>query len=204
MNKLLLFSISLFLFSCTETKKINLPYIGHDKIIEGDTIHHTIPFFSFVNQDSIVIDNQSLSEYIYVSDFFFTYCPAICPKVKQQMLRIYDKYEKENIIKLVSHTLDPKRDNVETLNNYAFNLGVNNNKWHFLTGDRDEIWDIAEEYLNVAIEDDEAPGGINHSGRIILVDTQGHIRAFADGTDSDDVTDFLNEIDVLLNEYRAN
>jgi protein SCO1/2 len=202
-NKFLVFCIIILLLSCADSNKDKLPYLGHDEIVKGDTMHHKIPPFSFVNQDSITIDNQNLSDYIYVSDFFFTYCPSICPKVKQQMLRIYDKYEKENIIKLVSHTLDPKRDNIETLSNYAYNLGVNNDKWFFLTGDRDEIWDIAEKYFNVAIEDDEAPGGINHSGRIILVDTQGHIRAFANGTDSDDVTNFLKKIDTLIEEYHA-
>ena len=99
------------------------------------------------------------------------------------MLRIYDKYEQQDLIKLVSHTIDPKRDTPDRLKQYAENLNVNTNKWLFLTGDQDEILDIADDYFVAAMENEDAPGGFDHSGKILLVDTKGHIRAFADGTD---------------------
>lgn len=128
-------------------------------------------------------------------------CPSICPKVKKQMLRIYDRYENQDIVKLVSHTIDPKRDTPDRLKQYANNLNVDSNKWLFLTGDQDEILDIADAYFVTAMEDDNAPGGFDHSGKILLVDTKGHIRAFADGTDPKSVDDFFDDIDRLLYEY---
>ncbi len=201
MKNIIVIVIVLSLLSCKEEKK-TLPIIGQVEIVDGDTIYHSIPDFKFVNQDSIYIDNASLSEYIYVSDFFFTSCPTICPKVKKQMLRIYDKFENEDKLKLVSHTIDPVRDNVETLKLYSSNLDVSSEKWFFLTGDKNKLLDMADDYFVVAYEDDEVAGGFDHSGKILLVDQNRHIRAFCEGTDPDDVTEFLKDIQHLLDEVK--
>lgn len=187
--------------ACKQEGNTPLPILGFSEVVDGDTIYHKIPEFDFITQDSAAINNETLSESLYIADFFFMSCPSICPKVKQQMLRIYKRYEKEEIIKLVSHTLDPKRDTPERLKMYANNLGVETDKWMFLTGDKDDIYDIAADYFVSAYEDEEAPGGLDHSGKILLVDTKGHIRAFAEGTDPEDVTDFFSDIDKLLAEY---
>lgn len=194
--------IAILISSCAETKKQKLPYIGFHDINGSDTSFYKIPSFNFFNQDSVEINNEKLSNSIYVADFFYTYCPTICPIVKNQMLRIHDKFQDENSFKLVSFALDPKRDNIEHLNLYSNNLGVNSKKWHFLTGDRDEIWDLAEKYLISVKEDTEEPGGIYHSGKIILIDTEGHIRGFIEGTNEDEVTKFMKDIKLLLDETK--
>ena len=104
---------------------------------------------------------------------------------------------------MVSHTLDPVRDNTDVLSRYSKNLGVDTDKWMFLTGEKDELREMALKYFVAVVEDDEAPGGLDHSGKIVVVDKQGHVRAFAEGTDPDDVTELMKEIDVLLNEYQT-
>lgn len=172
--------------------------MGFHSISQTDTIYHTIPEFEFVNQDSFVVNNDSLSDVIYVADFFYTNCPSICPQVINQMIRIHDRFIENESLKLISFALDPKRDNVERLSEYAKNLDVNNEKWHFLTGDKDQLWTLAEEYLIGVSEDDEEPGGISHSGMIILIDKDGHIRSFADGTIKEDVNELMLDIDLLL------
>ncbi len=201
MKRLSLILLVLSLISCQEKPLGPLPYIGGTEVIQGDTIHYQIPDFSFVNQDSQVINNASYNDKLYVADFFFISCPSICPKVKQQMLRIHDKYQNDNRVKLLSHTLDPKRDTVAALAQYADKLGVKSTKWDFVTGEKDSIYGLNEDYFIVAYEDDEAPGGIDHSGKIILVDQNRHVRGFAEGTDPESVTEFLKTIDVLLEEY---
>ena len=197
--------IGFFVVAC-ESKSSDkpLPIIGRLEIVDGDTIHHTIPDFEFINQDSQLVTNQELTEYIYISDFFFTSCPSICPIVKKQMLRIYDKYKSNSMVKLVSHTIDPKRDTADKLKRYAADLGVDTDKWVFLTGDKESLLDIADEYFVAAYEDPDAPGGFDHSGKIILVDTKRHVRSFAEGTDPEDVDRFLKDIDKLLREYDSN
>ena len=202
-NKLysLLIILSITVNSCVEKDNSPLPIIGNREVVDGDTIYHTIPPFEFMSQDSTLITNASLSEGLYISDFFFMSCPSICPKVKKQMLRIYDKYEGNPKLKFVSHTLDPKRDTPPRLKLYAENLGVDTNQWMFLTGDQDDIMDMADEYFVAAMEDASAPGGFDHSRKILLVDTKGHIRAFADGTDPESVDDFFGDIEKLFSEY---
>ncbi len=172
--------------------------MGFHDISQTDTIYHTIPAFEFVNQDSLSISNDSLSDVIYVADFFYTNCPTICPIVINQMIRIHDEYIEKESLKLLSFALDPKRDNVKRLSEYSENLEVNNEKWFFLTGDKDDIWNLSEEYLVAVAEDDDEPGGISHSGNIILVDKDGHIRSFADGTDEVEVNRLMSDIDLLL------
>ncbi len=194
--------ITVFIYSCNQ-KPNNLPIIGfQEKQEDGSINYHKIPPFSFSNQNGEIIDNESFKDKIYIADFFFTSCPSICPKVMKQMMRIADAQKDNDNFMLISHTIDPKRDNIDVLKKYANNLGVDQKKWHFLTGDKDNLLDMADEYYVAAFEDPTAPGGFDHSGKILLIDTAGHIRAFCDGTDPDDVSDFIKDIDILMNEYK--
>lgn len=187
--------------SCSDDK--TLPILGHKEVLaSGDTLYHKIPKFSFINQDSVFITNKTYEGKIYVSDFFFTACPTICPQMAAQLLRIYKKYEDNDQVMILSHSIDPVRDSVPRLKDYASKLGVSSDKWSFVTGIRTEIYDIAEDYFSIAMEDDEAPGGFNHSGRIILIDWNGHIRSFCDGTDTGEVNGLMKDIDKLIKEYR--
>jgi len=189
------------LLSCKNGPK-ELPIIGfQEEGADGETIYHKIPPFEFMNQDSSLVTNAKYADKIYVADFFFTSCPAICPKVMKQMMRIADTQTDNDKFALVSHTIDPKRDTPEKLRLYANNLDIDVTKWDFLTGDQDELLDMADEYYVAAFVDETAPGGFDHSGKILLVDTKGHIRAFCDGTDPDSVTEFIEDIDVLMKEY---
>ncbi len=196
----ILLSLMVFAASCSNHQAVPLPKYGHFEVVGNDTVFHQVRAFKFLNQDSLYISDQTLSEYIYVADFFYSYCPTICPKVKSQMIRIHDKFDQVEELKLVSFALDPKRDNVEHLHSYAHNLGVDHQKWYFLTGDKDKIWDLAEDYLISVRDDPDEPGGIYHSGKILLIDKNGHIRAFANGTLEDEVTELISRIEDLLKE----
>jgi protein SCO1/2 len=168
--------------------------------MNGDTVYHAIPDFSFLNQDSQVITNESFTDKAYVADFFFISCPTICPKMTKQMLRIYHHFENDDRLLLLAHSIDPKRDTVGALKVYSHNLGVSSSKWHFVTGNQDSIYSIADDYFSIALVDSTAQGGFDHSGRIILVDKNRHIRSYCDGTDEKDVTRFMKDIERLLNE----
>ncbi len=178
-----------------------LPILGFkDTDTNGNTIYHTVPDFSFIDQDSNEITNNTFKGKAYIADFFFIHCPSICPKVKAQMMRIYEAYEDKDDLYLLSHTLDTKNDTIPALKAYADKLEVDSKKWHFVTGDHDLIYSIADDYFVAALVNEDAPGGFDHSGRIILVDEKRHIRAFAEGTDPKSVDKFLIDIEKLLNE----
>jgi protein SCO1/2 len=196
------------ILGCTEAKNsFELPVLGRPKIVTrevngemiSDTLSHRIDRFSFVNQDSVIVTNDTFKDKIYVADFFFTSCPTICPVMKQQMLRVYDKYKEEDQLAILSHTIDPEYDTVGLLNDYASRLGVSSDKWHFVTGEKDEIYEIGESsYMVVANEDENAPGGFIHSGAFLLVDQQGQIRGVYDGTLEEQVDLLIKDISRLL------
>ncbi|MEZ4917682.1 MAG: SCO family protein [Saprospiraceae bacterium] len=177
-----------------------LPILGERDVVNGDTIYPTVRDFEFMDQDSQLINNQTFDGKIYMVDFFFIHCPTICPKVKAQAKRIYDKYENDERLVLLSHSIDVGNDTVPALKRYADKLGIRTDRWHLVTGDHDAIYEIADDYFSVAKEDPNSPGGFDHSGRLILVDKNRHVRAFCDGTDPEEVTRFMTDIDVLLKE----
>ena len=199
--------------SCsTKKKKKNLNYYGRKaidkKIVDGteviDTIFHKIAPFQFINQDSILVNNQSFKNKIYVADFFFSSCPTICPLMKKQMLRVYQEYKDTKDFHIISHTIDPEYDSVPLLKDYAERLDVLAPKWNFVTGVKEEIYAIGQEsYMVSALEDEEAPGGYIHSGAFVLVDDNGHIRGIYDGTKAEQVDRLINEIPILLEELNS-
>ena len=154
-----------------------------------------------MNQDSTLVTPTSLEGKIYVTDFFFTSCPTICPVMKTQLMRVYDKIENDTDVMIVSHTIDPEHDDVALLNSYAYNLGVSSSHWQFLTGDRDSIYALAQTYMVIANEDADAPGGFIHSGAFLLLDKQRRIRGVYDGTEKDQVDLLMKDIDLLRKEY---
>ena len=207
--RLLILTISILSFiGCSQVKTSNeLPILGNkrfvDKEVNGevvkDTIYHTIRDFAFIDQDSNLVTNETFNDQIYVADFFFTSCPTICPVMKQQMLRVYEAYEKEPEVAILSHTIDPKHDTVAVLKDFAEKLDVKTEKWHFVTGNKDSIYDIGEtSYLVVANEDENAPGGYIHSGAFLLVDKQRRIRGVYDGTIPEQVDILINDIGRLI------
>lgn len=197
-------------FSCQQPTQLII--VGEADIVNGEKVYPTAPDFAFVDQDSNVVTNQTLAGKIYVTDFFFTHCPTICPTMSKQMLRMYKKYEGNDRVVFVSHSIDPKRDTVARLKWYADKLGVQSSQWHFLTGDKTTTYDVAEKYYSVRPSEDNNPdsGGFTHDAAFILVDEDRHIRGTFDkdghpkarfnGTDPADVDLLMQCIDQLLAE----
>lgn len=156
--------------------------------------------FQFVNQDSSLVTEKDVLGKIHVTDFFFTTCPTICPVMKTQMLRVYETYQDSDDFLLLSHTIDPKHDSVAVLNDYAEGLGISSNKWHLVTGEKDNIYEMAETYMVTAEEDERAPGGFIHSGAFMLLDKQRQIRGIFDGTKEEEVDELILAIKQLQNE----
>ncbi len=178
-----------------------LPILGErDVSPSGDTLYPTIPDFQFIDQDSQLISNATFAGKAYVADFFFIHCPTICPKVKANGLRIYNRFKNNEGLLMLSHSIDVRNDTVGALLAHAKKLGIDSKQWHLVTGDHDAIYGIADNYFSVAKEDPSAPGGFDHSGRMILVDKNRHVRSFCDGTNSESVDKFMKDIDRLLKE----
>lgn len=210
---IILLALTVSQFSCSGSKdsqdsSTTLPILGNKYVnefeIEGkivkDTVYHKIAEFSFINQEGKEVNNSTMEGKVYVADFFFTTCPTICPIMKTQMLRVYEKFNDEPDFMILSHTLDPRHDTPELLKDYASKIGVEDDKtWNFLSGDQEKIFEIGQtSYLTTAMSDKNEPGGILHSGAFVLVDQQGRIRAVYDGTKEEQVNRLMKDIPKLL------
>jgi protein SCO1/2 len=213
MNKILVLGLLLIpvLVGCRSNKKEDkLPILGRHDYVENtvngktviDTIYHIIPDFEFINQDNIIVTHATFENAIYVADFFFTSCPTICPIMKTQMLRVNEAIQAYDDVKILSHTIDPEYDTVTLLKDYSERLGVKGNKWHFVTGNKEDIYEIGQRsYMVTAGEDGNAPGGYIHSGAFILIDKDKRVRGMYDGTKPEKVDLLIRDIATLRREY---
>lgn len=192
--------IGLFLLSCA-TSEEKLPIFGEREVVGIDTVYHTIAPFSFVDQDSSIITNDTFRDKIYVADFFFTTCRTICPIMKTQMLRVYEATSEMPDVLILSHTIDPEYDTVALLHDFANRLGVESKRWHFVTGVKDTIYKIAQtSYFATAMDDKTEPDGFIHSGAFLLIDKKQRIRGKYDGTKEEDVNRLIVDIKRLRRE----
>lgn len=193
------------LVSCIHKKETPLPIFGEREVVGKDTVYHTIADFKFVDQDSSEITNDTYKGKIYVADFFFTSCRTICPIMKTQMLRVYDSIQNDPEVLLLSHTIDPEYDTVGLLRDFANRLGAKSSKWHFVTGNKEEIYKIAQtSYFSTALEDKTEADGFIHSGAFLLIDKERRIRGKYDGTKEEDVNRLLGDIQRLKSEGESN
>ena len=203
----LLFLAALF-NSCTNNsisqKKQLLPIFGEKKLAgvnATDTIYHTISSFSLTNQYNEIVTEKTTENKIYIADFFFATCQSICPQMSSQLVNVQNAFMKDDSVLILSHTVNPMHDTVAVLNGYAQSYGAIKNKWHFLTGSKKTIYDLARySYLVNALEEDGTPEGFLHSELFILVDTHKRIRGMYDGTDSVAVAKLITDIKTLKQE----
>tara|TARA_B100001057_G_scaffold231814_1_gene232064 strand:+ start:3153 stop:3851 length:699 start_codon:yes stop_codon:yes gene_type:complete len=139
------------------------------------------PDFILTNQDSILISNEDLIGKVYVLEFFFTRCPDICIEMNRNMKLLDEKFGESNEFGIVSITIDPQNDNPSTLKKYSEVLDIQSQNWHFLTGEKDYIYDLANNGFNIyANQNVNFAGGFEHQGYFALIDKDGYIRSRKD------------------------
>lgn len=199
-----LFFLMLFCFSsCVSITEKPLPIYGYkefDDLQENDTLYHTIPKWSFVNQFGEQVNSSFYEGEIYVVYFFFSHCPTICPAMTMNMVKLQQQTTALDI-KFLSFTVDPKKDSSERLFWYQEAFGINGENWNLLTGNQNAIYSLGVNGFLVPNQEDAlAPGGFLHSEKIMLIDPKGRIRGYYDGTDEDQVAVILNDISRLKQE----
>ncbi len=163
---------------------------------------HTIPPFSFTDQNGNTFDSKQIEGKIYAVDFFFTTCPGICPKLTKNLGKVQDAYSNDANVALLSFSVTPETDNAAILNNYAKNHGVDYNKWKLLTGARKDIYTLARKSFFA----DEDPGlqqnenDFLHTENVLLIDTKGRIRGIYKGALPLEIEKLIKEIGILEKE----
>jgi protein SCO1/2 len=161
---------------------------------------HRIADFRFTNQNGKEISNATFAGKIYVANYFFTICPGICPVMTENMVVLQNQFKNEDRVLLLSHTVTPWIDTVEQLKKYAIDMGVLDDKYHLVTGDKNEIYNLARTsyFVEKEIGLETDPDQFLHSENLILIDTKGRIRGIYNGTILKDIDRLETDINTIL------
>ena len=209
---LLLSSISLF--SCHEKKVdalASLPYYNEpdftplfikNKSEVDKLVTHKINDFSFLNQDSALITQKAIEGKIHVANFIFTSCGSICPVMTHNLKIVSDSLKNENQVSFISFSVTPWLDKPYVLLKYKNRNEIKNNNWHFLTGNKADIYKLArqsyfaEEDIGFSKDSTE----FLHTEHFLLIDKTKRIRGIYNGTLSLEMQHLIEDIKTLERE----
>ena len=191
-----------------ETSRVEyLPYYGDESFTpywitpnsEEEKSFHKIPDFQLLNQQGDTVSQTTFDDKIYIADFFFTTCPGICLKMTGNMAKVQEAFKDDPEVLLLSHSVTPSIDSVPVLKNYAEKNGVNDNKWHLVTGDKTEIYNLGRNQYFVENELG-VPKDINdflHTENFLLIDKNKHIRGIYNGLNRASIAQLITDIKAL-------
>ena len=160
--------------------------------------------FSFTNQEGKTITDKDVKGKIRVIEYFFTTCKGICPKLNDNMAKVYEQYRYNDRVIILSHTVDPKNDTAAAMMAYSKKFNADPQHWMFLTGDKQALYNMARYSYLISAQDDTSGVSIDkdfiHDNHFVLVDEDGNIRGFYDGLEPKEVTQLIADVKTLLDE----
>jgi len=181
--------VVIFYFTLTSL----VPEFGKKKI---PPVSYVKPF-AFTNQDGKTITQKDVAGKVYVAEYFFTTCKGICPKMNNNMKQVYERFKNENDFLILSHTCDPEQDSAAQLKHYSDSLGVNTDRWIFLTGRKDSLYNMARTSYTIddpannlkSIDDD-----FLHTQFWALVNRNGDVIRIYDGLKESEIQKLMTDI----------
>jgi len=163
---------------------------------------HKIPSFKLINQLGDSISEKTFEGKVYVTDFFFTTCPGICPMMTSNMSLIQEDFKDESRVLLLSHSVTPEYDSVPVLKDYAKEKEVLDNKWHLVTGDRKVIYDLGRKsyFVEESLGEISIESDFLHTENFVLIDQNRHIRGIYNGLRKNDINQLIKDIRTLINK----
>lgn len=180
--------------------------VDPDVLMQRKGYGHTIGNFSFLNQDSVIITQKEIENKVFVAEYFFTTCGTICPIMNEQMQRVHEVYKSNDGVRILSFTVNPEVDNVKRMKVYATEHGATGNKWHFLTGEKKDLYALARKSFFVLKPAEtqnlgDAGSDFIHTNNFVLIDRKKRIRGYYDGTSATSVDSLIHDINRLLKEF---
>ena len=172
--------------------------------LEGFKIFGKVPDFSLTERGGRPVTLADLNGKIWIANFIYTNCPDTCPIQSAQMKELQAEFMSEKELRLVSITVDPKRDTPKVLAEYANRFGADPERWLFLTGEEGAIYRFAQEGFHLGAaeiphEKRPASGATHtHSPRFVLIDRKGQIRGYYTSTDAEAMARLRRDLKTLL------
>ena len=191
--------VGYYILSVYEREIEAMPILGPvTEATDGTLSYHEVPAFRFTDQEGNPFTSDDLKGKIYVANYFFTSCPTICPTMSANLAELQRSISDMADVEILSFTVDPERDNPERLKNYAERFEAKGDQWHFLTGEKVDLYRLARNgFFLSATEGDGGPYDFIHSENFVLVDRGGRLRGFYDGTKTANIGQIINDIQKL-------
>ena len=159
---------------------------------------HKIPDFELINQNGEKVTQKTFENKIYIADFFFTTCPGICPMMTDSMLKLQEEFKNDTAVLFLSHSVTPTIDSVPKLKEN----GIIDNRWHLVTGNKKEIYNLGRKFYFVE-EDLGEPKGIDaflHTENFVLIDKNKHIRSIYNSLNRASLAQLIIDVKALQKE----
>lgn len=166
--------------------------------VESLPVYGQVNSFRLLDTQGREFTLKDLKGKVWLTDFIFTTCGGICPVMTKNMAALYRSFLTIDSVEMVSISVNPEHDSPDVLAAFARKYHADTTKWHFLTGERDEIKRLAVESFQVGSVEEP----IFHSDRFVLVDRQGRIRGYYDGTQQKSINTLFKDIAALIKERK--
>lgn len=217
----LVFIVVVFINCKSEVKKENikveetsrvasLPYYNEESFTPNwlqlgskeEKEFHKIPDFKLINQLGETVSNKTFENKIYITDFFFTSCPGICPKMTGNMFKVQEAYKNDPDVLLLSHSVTPTKDSVSVLKEYAVKNSIIDTKWHLVTGAKSEIYNLGRSsyFVENDLGEEKSIDDFLHTENFLLIDKNKHIRGIYNGLNRASVAQLIIDIKTLKTE----
>lgn len=153
-------------------------------------VYGEVPPFQLIAQTDRPFDSRSLAGKVWVVDFIFTNCPGPCPRMTSQMKQVQRATANSEDVRMVSISIDPKRDTPAVLAAYAGKFRADTSRWVFLTGPHATIQKLSRHVFMLGDVDDS----LMHSTRFVLVDRKSRIRGFYDTSDAESIPKLIKDV----------
>ncbi len=183
-------------------------FIVLTKVIPGFTKSKLPPVsyvqpFSFTNQDGKIVTQKDVAGKVYVANYFFTTCRSVCPRMNNEVKKVYEHFKNDKDFLILSHTCNPETDSASRLKQYADSMGVSTSKWIFLTGRKDSLY--REARLSYRIDDPnnnvkDIDDDFLHTQFLALVNRKGEVVKIYDGLRETEINTLINDAEKLLKD----
>jgi len=195
--------IAMLAFIVIKYKENNTLPILNEEIgkVNGQIIYKDFEKFEGYDQNGELFNNSSLEGKIQIANFFFTSCPVVCPKMTIETAKVYAKIGKNDNILFVSYSIDPKRDTVQKLKDFAIFHETDFNNWKFVNVGEENVYKLARNSYNItAVKGNSKSNDFIHSELLTLVDSQLRIRGYYDSTNPEEMNKLIKDVKKLIKD----